>query len=126
MSLSILDRSVVAAALVIGATGGVSAQGPAEHDFVIRNFRFASGETLPSLTQHYRTLGRPRRDAAGVVRNAVLILHGTTGSGAQFLGRSFAGELYGAGQPLDTTVYYVVLPDGIGHGASSRPSEGMH
>ena len=103
-----------------------AATGPAEHDFQLRNVRFASGESLPTLTLHYRTLGRPRRDAAGVVRNAVLVLHGTTGSGAQFLSRSFAGELYGPGQPLDTSAYYVILPDGIGHGRSSRPSEGLH
>ncbi|HEY2066671.1 MAG TPA: alpha/beta fold hydrolase [Gemmatimonadaceae bacterium] len=95
-------------------------------DFVIRRFGFASGETLPELRLHYRTLGQPRRDAAGLVRNAVLILHGTTGSGSQFLSRPFAGELFGPGQPLDTTVYFVVLPDGIGHGLSSRPSEGLH
>ena len=94
-------------------------------DFVIRNFTFADGERLDSLTIHYRTLGTPKRDARGVVRNAVLILHGTTGSGSQFLGASFADELYGRGQPLDTTVYYVILPDGIGHGASSRPSAGL-
>lgn len=95
-------------------------------DFVMRNFRFASGETLPELRIHYRTLGQPRRDASGTVRNAVLILHGTTGSGAGFATRVFAGELFGAGQPLDTTRYYIVLPDGIGHGQSSRPSEGLH
>ena len=95
-------------------------------DHVIRDFKFASGETMPELTLHYRTLGQPRRDARGVVRNAVLIMHGTTGAGTQFLSPSFAGELYGAGQPLDTTRYYVVLPDGIGHGLSSRPSEGLH
>jgi len=99
-------------------------RGVAERDFIVRNFRFASGESLPALTLHYRTLGRPRRDAAGVVRNAVLILHGTTGSGAQFLTPSFASVLYGPGQPLDTALYYIVLPDGIGHGRSSRPSEG--
>ena len=95
-------------------------------DHVIRDFKFASGETMPELTLHYRTLGQPRRDARGMVRNAVLIMHGTTGAGTQFLSPSFAGELYGAGQPLDTTRYYVVLPDGIGHGLSSRPSEGLH
>jgi homoserine O-acetyltransferase/O-succinyltransferase len=95
-------------------------------DFVMHDFRFADGSVLPTLRIHYRTIGQPRRDAAGVVRNAVLITHGTTGSGSQFLSRSFAGELFGPGQPLDTSVYYVVLPDGIGHGASSRPSEGLH
>ncbi len=95
-------------------------------DFTIRDFRFASGETLPELRLHYRTLGKPMRDASGLVRNAVLILHGTTGAGTQFLTASFANELFGGGQPLDTTRYYIILPDGIGHGLSSRPSEGLH
>ena len=95
-------------------------------DHIVRNFKFASGETLPELRLHYRTLGQPRRDASGVVRNAVLIMHGTTGSGAQFLSPVFTNELYGAGQPLDTTKHYIILPDGIGHGLSSRPSEGLH
>jgi homoserine O-acetyltransferase/O-succinyltransferase len=105
------------------------AQAPApgtEGDFVMRDVRFASGEILPELRIHYRTLGQPRRDAAGTIRNAVLVVHGTTGAGTQFLTRSFAGELYGAGQPLDTARWYIVLPDGIGHGQSSRPSEGLH
>jgi homoserine O-acetyltransferase len=94
--------------------------------FVISNFRFASGETLPALRIHYRTLGHPRRDAAGTVRNAVLILHGTGGSGQQFLSPLFAGELYGAGQPLDTARHFLILPDNIGHGRSSKPSDGLH
>src|SRR4051812_35075485 len=123
MRFSILVQSsalaLLGAGAVVVAPVASAAQSPAavsmEHDFVLRNFRFSSGESLPALTVHYRTLGRPRRDSAGVVRNAVLVLHGTTGSGAQFLSRSFAGELYGPGQPLDTTAYYVVLPDGIGH-----------
>lgn len=93
--------------------------------FVIANYRFASGETLPELRLHYRTLGRPRRDAAGTVRNAVLVLHGTGGSGDQFLSPLFAGELYGTGQPLDTATHYVILPDNIGHGRSSKPSDGL-
>jgi homoserine O-acetyltransferase len=93
--------------------------------YVIRDFRFQSGETLPALRLHYMTIGRPRRDAAGVVRNAVLILHGTTGSGRQFLNPLFT-ELYGAGEALDTATHYVILPDGIGHGASSKPSDGLH
>lgn len=87
--------------------------------FVVRNFRFTSGETLPELRLHYRTLGRPGRDA-------VLILHGTGGSGSQFLSPLFAAELYGAGQPLDTATHYIILPDNIGHGRSSKPSDGLH
>jgi homoserine O-acetyltransferase len=99
---------------------------PVEGDFVLRNFAFSSGEKLPELRIHYRSLGTPRRDAGGFVRNAVLITHGTTGSGAQFIRPEFAGELFGPGQPLDATKYFIVLPDGIGHGKSSKPSDGMH
>jgi homoserine O-acetyltransferase/O-succinyltransferase len=97
-----------------------------EGDYVIRDFHFASGESLPQLRIHYRTYGAPRTDAHGVVRNAVLIMHGTGGSGAQFIRPSFAGELFGPGQPLDATRYYLVLPDDIGHGKSSKPSDGLH
>ena len=102
----------------------VAAQGDTG-SFVIHNFRFASGEVLPELRLHYRTLGQPRRDAAGRVRNAVLVLHGTGGSGGQFLSPLFAGELYGAGQPLDTATHYLILPDNVGHGRSSKPSDGL-
>jgi homoserine O-acetyltransferase/O-succinyltransferase len=98
---------------------------PASGDHAIRDFRFASGETLPELRIHYRTIGQPQRDANGRTTNAVLILHGTTGSGAQFLRNEFAGELFGPGQPLDASKYYIVLPDGIGHGQSSKPSDGL-
>ncbi len=99
---------------------------PAEADFTIRDFHFASGESLPELRIHYRTLGTPRTDRHGVVRNAVLIMHGTTGSGAGLLRDEFAGELFAPGQPLDATRYFLILPDGIGHGHSSRPSDGLH
>jgi homoserine O-acetyltransferase len=98
---------------------------PTEGDFVLRDFRLASGETLPELRIHYRTLGTPRKDAQGVVRNAVIIGHGTGGAGAQFLRPEFAGELFGAGQLLDATKHFIVLPDGIGHGRSSKPSDGL-
>ena len=98
---------------------------PTEGDFVIRNFTFNSGESLPELRIHYRTLGTPRKDAQGVVRNAVLIMHGTGGTGAQFMARTFAGELFLPGQPLDLTKYFIVLPDDIGHGKSSKPSDGL-
>src|SRR5581483_9050209 len=89
------------------------------------DFRFASGESLPELRIHYRTFGTPRRDAGGVVRNAVLILHGTTGSGENFLRPEFAGELFGPGQPLDASKFFLILPDGIGHGRSIKPSDGL-
>ncbi len=99
---------------------------PIEGDFVIREFHFQDGETLPELRLHYTTIGTPVKDAAGVVRNAVLIMHGTTGSGRGFLSPTFAGQLFGAGQLLDARRYFIVLPDGIGHGKSSKPSDGMH
>jgi homoserine O-acetyltransferase/O-succinyltransferase len=97
-----------------------------EGDYTARNFNFRSGERLTELRLHYRTLGQPVRDAAGKVTNAVLLLHGTTGSGAQFLVPPFADELFGAGQPLDLSHYYIIAVDGIGHGKSSKPSDGMH
>jgi homoserine O-acetyltransferase len=96
-----------------------------EGDSVLRNFRFGSGERMAELRIHYATLGTPRRDSKGVVTNAVMVLHGTGGSGRQFLQPQFADELYGPGQPLDIARYYVILPDGIGHGRSSKPSDGM-
>jgi homoserine O-acetyltransferase len=99
---------------------------PTEGDFTIRDFKFQSGETLPELRIHYRTLGKPEKDDQGKTTNAVLIMHGTTGSGAQFIRPEFAGELFGKDQPLDATKFFIVLPDGIGHGKSSKPSDGMH
>jgi homoserine O-acetyltransferase len=96
-----------------------------EGDFTVRDHRFGTGETLPELRLHWLTLGTLRKDAAGHATNAVLVLHGTGGTGRQFLAPSFANELYGPGQPLDTTRYFIVLPDGIGHGRSSKPSDGL-
>lgn len=98
---------------------------PVEGDVVVRNFQFKSGEVLPELRLHYRTIGKLERDAKGVARNAVLIMHGTGGSGAQFLRAEFAGQLFRAGGLLDATKYFIVLPDGIGHGQSSKPSDGL-
>ncbi len=94
-------------------------------DFVIPDFHFRSGETLAQLRLHYRTLGAPVRDGAGHVTNAVLILHGTGGSGAQFLAPQFAGVLFGPGQLLDVSRWYIILPDDVGHGASAKPSDGL-
>jgi homoserine O-acetyltransferase len=114
-------------ALVPVCAGALAANypAPAEGDFVIRDFQFASGESLPQLRIHYRTFGQPRADAHGVVRNAVLIMHGTGGSGGSLVREEFAGELFGPGQPLDAARYFIVLPDGIGHGKSSKPSDGL-
>jgi homoserine O-acetyltransferase len=99
---------------------------PIEGDYVIRDFHFASGETLPELRMHYTTYGKPRRDAHGKVDNAVLILHGTGGSGRSLINEHFAGVLFGKGQILDANKYFIILPDGIGHGKSSKPSDGLH
>jgi homoserine O-acetyltransferase len=98
---------------------------PVEGDFVLRDFRFASGQVLPELRMHYTTLGTPVRDASGHTTNAVLLLHGTSGSGRQFLQPQFARELFLPGQPLDVRKYYVILVDDVGHGRSSKPSDGL-
>src|SRR6202050_4157551 len=99
---------------------------PVEGDYVSRNFHFKSGETLPELRLHYTTLGKPELDAVGKVTNAVLILHGTGGSGHQFLTPQFADVLFGPGQLLDASRYFIILPDSVGHGKSSKPSDGLH
>ena len=109
-------RSTIAIALLAASTTTVSAQAFPGRDYVIHNFKFESGETLPELRMHYVTLGQPRKDAAGIVRNAVIINHGTTGSGVTFVGHTWADQSYGPGQILDTTKFYIVIPDGIGHG----------
>ena|SRR5271165_3212235 len=97
-----------------------------EGDFVTHDFKVHSSEQLADLRLHYRTLGQPVRDTNGRATNAILLLHGTGGSGAQFLVPQFADELFGPGQPLDITRYFIIAPDGIGHGKSSKPSDGMH
>ena len=99
---------------------------PSEADYIGHDFHFKSGETLPELRLHYLTFGKPERDASGKVTNAVLILHGTGGSGRQFLAPQFADVLFGPGQLLDATRYFIILPDNIGHGKSSKPSDGLH
>jgi homoserine O-acetyltransferase len=103
-----------------------AALNPQEGDYVIPDFHFTSGEALPELRIHYTVLGKPRRDEHGRVANAVLVLHGTGGSGHSFLVDRFAGVLFGKDQPLDAGRYFIILPDGIGHGASSKPSDGLH
>jgi homoserine O-acetyltransferase/O-succinyltransferase len=104
---------------------------PVDGDVTLRDFRFASGETLPEVRIHYRTLGTPKRDERGRVSNAVLILHGTGGEGGSLVRRGgagdlFAAELFGAGQPLDATRYFIILPDNLGHGRSAKPSDSLH
>ncbi|MGA8034586.1 MAG: alpha/beta fold hydrolase [Candidatus Acidiferrales bacterium] len=100
------------------ATGG---------DFIARNFQFHSGEVMPELKIHYVTWGTPRKNASGEITHAVLLLHGTGGSGMNFagLGGSHANPLLGPGGAVDTTIFYVIAPDAIGSGASSKPSDGL-
>jgi homoserine O-acetyltransferase len=97
-----------------------------EGDYVARDFRFQSGEVLAEVRLHYTTLGAPSRDASGRISNAVFLLHGTTGTGKSFLAPNLGGELFGPGQPLDASRFYVILPDGLGRGGSSKPSDGLH
>ena len=119
--VSLLGRSFLAAA---------DFPAPVEGDVTLRDFRFASGQSLSEVRIHYRTLGTPKRDERGVVRNAVLILHGTGGEGGNLVrkggaGDLFAAELFGAGQPLDATRHFIILPDNLGHGRSTKPSDGL-
>jgi homoserine O-acetyltransferase len=123
----------IAAALLLVAVPAAFAQAPStthwpnqkEGDFVIKDFRFKSGEILPTLNIHYTTLGTPKRNAAGDITNAVILLHGTSSSGKAWLMPSLADELFAPGQALDAAQYFIVLPDGIGRGGSSKPSDGL-
>jgi homoserine O-acetyltransferase len=130
-ALSLVCLLLTLTRLAAAQAGAQSAQAagnypaPTQGDYVVRDFKFKSGEVLPELKLHYATLGTPARDAGGVVRNAVLIMHGTGGAGGQFLTPQFAGVLFAPGQLLDATRYFIILPDGIGHGASSKPSDGL-
>jgi len=121
-------RSLCLAALLCTASVAHAAEAPAtkEGDYVAHNFKFVSGDTLPELRLHYTTLGVPHRDRHGHVDNAVMILHGTGGDGHQFLRPQFSGVLFVPGGLLDPAKYFIILPDGIGHGKSSKPSDGLH
>jgi homoserine O-acetyltransferase len=100
---------------------------PVEHDFVVENFKFGDGSVLPRLNLHVTTIGEPRKNPkTGKVDNAVLIMHGTSGDSHSLLAKTFADVLYGPGQPLDATKYFLILPAAIGHGKSSKPSDGLH
>jgi homoserine O-acetyltransferase len=116
-------------ALAIVACAGAAQQPPltpAEGDFVVKNFTFTSGEILPEVRLHYRTLGKPLRDASGQVRNAVLIIHGTGGNGSVFVANPFfGGQLFVPGGVLDANRYFLIMPDALGHGRSTKPSDGL-
>lgn len=127
MLINSVVRSVcVTLVLAVAISRAADYPAPTESDYSIRDFKFTDGETLPDLRIHYRTVGRPEKNADGKTTNAILIMHGTTGSGAQFIRPEFGGELFGPGQPLDAAKFFIVLPDGIGHGKSSKPSDGLH
>ncbi len=128
---NILHAAIAATALILtpaamAQTAPQSAPaGAKEADAIFKNFAFTSGEKLPELRLHYTTLGTPKRGKDGQINNAVLILHGTGGTGQQFYRPQFANELFGLGQVLDTSKYFIILPDNIGHGKSSKPSDGL-
>jgi len=130
MSQSLVGLALLLAAFLAPASVALSQEAPQpkteQGDFAAKDFRFASGETLPELRLHYTTLGHPERDSKGRVTNAVLILHGTGGAGNQFLRPQFASVLFVPGGLLDPAKYFIILPDGIGHGKSSKPSDGLH
>ncbi|HLI67725.1 MAG TPA: alpha/beta fold hydrolase [Caulobacteraceae bacterium] len=137
MGWIVVKAAVASVALVLAASATVEAQAPAKDappaygpahgaDFVIPDFQFRDGSRLAQLRIHYTTFGTPHRDASGRVDNAVLILHGTGGAGTSLVRPQFAGELFGPGQLLDDSKYFIILPDGIGHGKSSKPSDGLH
>src|SRR5436190_21841242 len=121
--MSGLAAGLATALLALGSAA--AAPVPDAHDYVIKDFKFRSGETLTELKLHYYTLGQPKKDAAGKITNAVLILHGTGGTGRQFLSPQFADVLLAPGGLLDPAKYFIIMPDGIGHGGSSKPSDGL-
>jgi len=121
-------RPLLHTALAIVACSGLARLLPAQGtqgDYIARDVTFTSGESMAEVKLHYTTLGKPRKDADGTVRNAILVLHGTGGTGRGFLSQTFTGELFGPGKLLDSSQYYIILPDNIGHGGSSKPSDGM-
>jgi len=125
-----LMRTIAAVAAAVAFSAGAPAAeslwpNQQESDFVIKNYVFNSGETLPELKLHYRTLGTAKRDGSGNIANAVLLLQGNTGTGANWLRPSLADELFKSGQPLDATQYLIIMPDALGRGGSSKPSDGL-
>src|SRR5215470_13012787 len=120
-----LPIALLLAAFLSAAPAAADWPNQREGDAVFKDFRFASGETLAELKLHYLTLGTPQRNAAGAIVNAVLLLHGTSGTSRNWLQPSLADELFAPGAPLDASQYYIVIPDGIGRGGSSKPSDGL-
>jgi homoserine O-acetyltransferase len=121
-----MTRIALASLALAAALHSADYPTPVEGDFLARDCTFTTGEKLAEVRLHYTTLGKPAKDASGKVTNAVLVMHGTGGTGRGFLSPTFAGTLFGAGQLLDAAKYYIILPDDLGHGKSSKPSDGMH
>src|SRR5688572_10906403 len=121
--------AIIAITLCLGvvpaALGQTTWPNQREADFVLKDFRFGSGEMLPELRIHYLTVGTAKKDATGAIVNGILLLHGTSGSSSSWLQATLANELFGKGQPLDASKYFLIIPDGIGAGRSSRPSDGL-
>jgi homoserine O-acetyltransferase len=115
----------VALTLLIAAPLYAQTFAVSEHDFLVRDFRFQNGSTLPEVRIRYRTIGTPRKDGQGHISNAVLVLHGSSGDASQVLAPSFTGPLLSAGQPLDAATHYLIFPDNLGNGGSTKPSDGL-
>jgi homoserine O-acetyltransferase/O-succinyltransferase len=127
MRFAVLANLILSSTLLAFAQTPSTTNWPAtDNVYVIHNFRFGTGETLPELKLHYLTLGQPHRGADGHVDNAILLLHGTGGDRRTLLNPLFSNELFGPGQPFDVAKYFLILPDDIGHGDSSKPSDGLH
>ena len=124
-AVSLLVASMLGWCVLPGSAKAADGLQPQEGNVEVHDFTFQDGERLPLLRLHYTGLGTPKRDASGKITNAVLLLHGTTGTGKNFLMPTLADHLFQPGQPLDARRYYVVLPDGIGAGGSTKPSDGM-
>jgi homoserine O-acetyltransferase len=124
-----MKQILALALLTASALRPVAAQtswpGQTDIDTVLHDFKFDSGEMLPDMKLHAITLGMPQHDAAGQINNAVVILHGTSGTSRDWLTPEFANEIFAPGKPLDATKYYIILPDGIGRGGSAKPSDGL-
>jgi homoserine O-acetyltransferase/O-succinyltransferase len=124
LAATLVTPAVAATPLMV--TPAAANSQPKSNDAIVHDFVFGDGETLASLKLHYLTLGMPRRDASGAITNGVLLLHGTAGSSADLTKAEFFDALYDAGEPLDLSSYFLVIPDAIGAGASSKPSDGLH
>jgi homoserine O-acetyltransferase len=110
---------------VASVAGAQALPAPARHDFIVKNFRLQSGESLPEVKIHYRTVGTALRDASGRITNGVLVLHGSSGDAGQVLAASFSDPLFGKGGPIDAARHYLIFPDNLGNGRSTKPSDGL-